>query len=38
MTEWMMLGAVGYSILYLLLGSGLVGAIFIFIVAGSLGK
>ena len=38
MTDLMILGAMGYSILYLLLGGGLVGAIFIFIVARSLGK
>lgn len=33
----MLLGAVGYSILYLLLGGGLGGAILIFIVAKMLG-
>lgn len=33
-----MLGAIGYSILYLLLGGGLGGAILIFIVAKMLGR
>ena len=33
-----MFGAIGYSILYLLLGGGLGGAILIFIVAKMLGK
>ena len=31
-------GAIGYSILYLLLGGGLGGAVFIFIVAKMFGK
>jgi hypothetical protein len=34
----MLVGAVGYSILYLLLGGGFGGAILIFIVAKMLGK
>ena len=33
-----LVGAVGYSILYLLLGGGLGGAVLIFIVAKMLGK
>ncbi len=38
MIAMVMFGAVGFSILYLLLGGGLGGAILIFIVAKMLGK
>ncbi len=38
MIALVMFGAVGFSILYLLLGGGLGGAILIFIVAKMLGK
>jgi hypothetical protein len=34
----MLVAAIGYSLLYLLLGGGLGGALFIFIVAKMLGK
>jgi hypothetical protein len=33
-----MLGAIGFSLLYLLLGGGLGGAVFIFIIAKMFGK
>lgn len=34
----MMIAAIGYSLIYMLLGGGLGGAVFIFIVAKLLGK
>jgi hypothetical protein len=38
MTQMMELAAVGYSLLYLLLGGGLGGAVLIFIIAKMLGR